>query len=100
MHGMLALQDGAVALVVAACFAYAAWTLAPAGLRRRAATALLALPGWPVPLAARLRRAAAPAGGGCGGCASCGSGPGAAPHPARAGPAVRPIVFHRRGGEG
>ena len=75
---LLALQDGAVALVVAACLAYAVWTLLPAGLRRRAAQALLALPGWPAPLAARLRGAVRkPAG--CGGCAACGSGPGAAP---------------------
>ena len=64
----MALQSLIVALLVAGCGVYAAWSLMPAVLRRRAASALLR---WPLPgfVAAPLRRAVQSAGAhGCSGC--------------------------------
>src|SRR6218665_850834 len=45
----MALQTLVVALLVAGCTVYAVWTLMPAALRRRAASAMLR---WPLPAAA------------------------------------------------
>ena len=86
---MLILQDIAVALIVAGCVGYAAWTLMPAFLRQRAATALLAWP-WPQAIAARLRKHAVAAAG-CA-CEGCDQGTAKVASP----PAVQPIRFHPR----
>lgn len=86
---MLIFQDIFVALIVAACVAYAGWTLMPAFLRQRAASALLTWP-WPETIAARLRRHAVAASGcACDGCDQ-GSKKTAAPS------AVQSIRFHPR----
>ncbi|MEP7302284.1 MAG: hypothetical protein ABI699_12210 [Caldimonas sp.] len=62
------LQSLAAALIVAACAAYAVWTLMPAGARRGIALAVLKLP-LPAALAGFMRRHAVPASGcGCDGC--------------------------------
>jgi len=80
-----------VALIVTGCAVYASWTLMPAALRRRSATALAALP-WPRPVAQWLAEQAAPGkGGGCDGCARSAL---AVPKAAAGAPA--PITFHRR----
>ena len=84
------LQWVVVALLVAACFVYAAWSLMPAPARRALAGALLALP-LPAAMAAALRkRAAAPSGCACDGCdqGTAKAAPAAA--------AVQPIRFHPR----
>ena len=80
-----------VALLVAVCSLHAAWILAPAAARRSIAGALLA---WPLPaaVAARLRKHAQAASGGCA-CDGCDKGAAAAP---KAAPTVAPITFHRR----
>lgn len=78
------MQNLLVAMVVALCFVYAAWTLAPKAPRRRLAMALLKLP-----LPAALQKpvkAAAQLQGGCG-CTGCDA-------PAKAGP--KPVVFMRK----
>ena len=87
---MMTLQTLAVAFIVGACLAYAVWTLMPAVARRRAATALLAVPWWPAALAARLRGTAQRASSGCG-CDGCDAP--AAPPSARG---TRPVTFHPR----
>jgi len=82
-----------VALVVAACAIYAAWTLAPRALRRRVAGALLGR-GWPARIEQFLQRhARADDGCGCDGCdvaEAKAKAKGAAPG------AARPITFHPR----
>jgi hypothetical protein len=78
------MQNLVVWLLVAACFVYAAWTLAPKAPRRRLALALLKLP-----LPAALQKpvnAAAQLQGGCG-CNGCDS-------PAKSG--AKPVVFMRK----
>ena len=64
------MQTIVVALIVIACFAYAAQALMPTALRRGLARWLAAWSHWPAPLATRLQRAArAPmAGCACEGC--------------------------------
>jgi hypothetical protein len=85
----MALQSCAVALIVGACLVYAVWALLPQAARRPAAAALLALPGWPAALAARLRKAAkAPPSCGCDGCDKSPLRPAAR--------AVQPVTFQRR----
>jgi hypothetical protein len=65
---MLTAQGLIVALVVAGCCIYAAWTLMPSAARRVLATALLKFP-LPSPLARRMNRAAKVSSGcGCDGC--------------------------------
>ena len=62
------LQSLVVAVIVAACAVYAAWTLMPASLRRAIALALLKLP-LPGGVATFMRRHSAQASGcGCDGC--------------------------------
>ena len=64
------LQQGLTALLVALCAVYAAWTLAPAALRRALVRRLLTLP-LPSAWRQRLATAARTPGGcaaGCGGC--------------------------------
>jgi hypothetical protein len=81
-------QSLIVALIVASCFAYAAWTLMPAGWRRTLARAVAR---WP--LAARqawVQKALKPAGA-CGGCDSCDSGS-TPPAPGQ----VKPVHIVRR----
>ncbi|HEY4068195.1 MAG TPA: hypothetical protein VGM74_14950 [Burkholderiaceae bacterium] len=64
------MQTLIVALVVAACSVYAAWTLMPAAARRALATAMLKLP-LPAPFALKMRKAATLSSGcGCDGCDS------------------------------
>ena len=83
----MGLQSLVVALLVAGCAVYAAWTLMPAGSRRAIALALLKLP-LPGGLAAFMRRhSVEPSGCGCDGCDK--SVLKAAP------PAVQTITFHR-----
>ena len=80
-----------VALIVIGCAVYASWTLMPAALRRRSATALTALP-WPRTVASWLAGQAAPGtGSGCDGCERSAR----AVAKASAG-APTPITFHRR----
>jgi hypothetical protein len=64
------MQNIVVALIVTACFVYAAQAVMPAALSRKLARWLAEWPHWPAPLARRLRRAArAPmASCGCEGC--------------------------------
>lgn len=81
------MQELTVALIVAACTGYAAWTLMPSALRRTLAQRLQHGP-WPAPVARRLRRAAT-ASAGCGCDAGCDL---KKPAP----PAAQPIRFHRR----
>jgi ferrous iron transport protein B len=78
-----------VALLVTGCTVYASWTLMPAGLRRRSATAL-AVFGWPRPVARWLAKQAAPVAG----CAGCERSTIAMPKASAGAPA--PIIFHRR----
>ena len=80
-----------VALIVIGCAVYASWTLMPAALRRRGATALAALP-WPGAVARWLAGQAAPGkGSGCDGCER--SMPAV---PKASAGAPTPITFHRR----
>ena len=82
------LQTTIVAIVVPACTLYAAWLLAPAGLKRRAARLLLTTP-LPRPIAGALQRAATGASAcGCDGCDSTAKKPGT--------PAAAPVTLHRR----
>jgi hypothetical protein len=82
------LQILIVAVIVAACFLYAAWTLLPAAARRRIAVSALK---WPLPqsAAAFMRKHASAAGG----CACDGCDQGAAGTPKAA---TQPIRFHPR----
>jgi hypothetical protein len=80
-----------VALIVVGCAVSAGWTLMPAALRRRSATALAALP-WPRAAAGWLDRQAAPAAG-CG-CDGCDRSTLAVPKASAGAPT--PITFHRR----
>ena len=89
MNGQLVV----VALVVAACAVYAAWTLAPRALRRRAATALLRRP-WPVRIARFLERHAA-ADDGCA-CDGCDVANAKAKAKTTARGEAHPITFHPR----
>ena len=83
-------QDIVVALLVAACAVYAAWSLLPAAARRGIAVALLKLP-LPGPLAARMaRHTVITSGCACDGCDR--SATTAKPAPG----AVAPITFHPR----
>ena len=81
-------QSLSVALLVAGCAVYAAWTLMPAASRRRIAAALLKTP-LPESLAGFMRRHATAASGcGCDGCDRA--------SPEAATPATtQPITFHR-----
>ncbi|MEO7056779.1 MAG: DUF6587 family protein [Caldimonas sp.] len=82
------LQSIIVAVIVAACAVYVAWTLMPSAARRQVALRLLAHR-LPEPLAARMRRHAQ-ASSGCG-CDGCDKAPAQAPPPA-----VQAIRFHPR----
>ncbi|MFL6662850.1 MAG: DUF6587 family protein [Rhizobacter sp.] len=82
-------QDIVVALIVAACTAYAAWTLMPSALRRALAGRALKL-SLPEIVARPFRKALKPAGA-CGGCDDCGDKVQAAPRPG-----AQPIRFHRK----
>jgi hypothetical protein len=88
----MSLQSFLVALIVIGCSTYAAWSLMPSALRRSLAVRLLKIP-MPGSIARVFRKAAQQAGG-CGGCDSCGDSAGK-PVP-MAGPAVKPVTFHRR----
>jgi hypothetical protein len=86
-------QNIVVALLVAACFVYALWTLAPKAPRSRLAILLLRLPlptfmQKPISAAARQQ-------GGCG-CDGCDRTTTAKPGSAT--PAQQPLVFHPRSG--
>jgi ferrous iron transport protein B len=83
----MAAQGFIVALIVAACSAYAVWTLMPAALRRAIALRALRL-SLPSLLARPFVKAAGPTSG-CGGCGSCGD---AATRPA----AAQTVKFHPR----
>ena len=52
------MQSLIVALLVAACSAYALWTLMPSGTRRALATGLLRIPHLPARIESRLHKAA------------------------------------------
>lgn len=78
-----------VALLVLGCAFYASWTLLPAALRRRVATALAPLP-WPPVLAQWLAKHSLQASG----CACDGCDRSAAPKARVDGPV--PITFHAR----
>ena len=82
------LQSLVVALIVAGCSVYAAWTLMPAAWRRATALALLELP-LPVGAAAFLRKHSVEASG----CACDGCDKSAAKAPA---PRVHTITMHPR----
>jgi len=83
----MAAQSLLVALIVAACAMYAAWTLMPGAVRRSLAALVLRL-SLPERVARPFRKALATTGG-CGGCDSCGDST-AKPT------AVKPVTFHRR----
>ena len=86
-------QTLVVALLVAGCAVYAAWTLMPRAGRRGIAAALLKLP-LPRPVAAILRRHATAANGsGCSGCERNAAAPPPAGRPPEQG---APLVFHPR----
>ena len=89
------LQTLVVAVIVAACATYAAWTLMPASARRTLALALLKLP-LPGPLAAVMtRHSVVSSGCACDGCDKSSKSVAKVP----AGPVpggVAPIVFHPR----
>ena len=79
-----------VALLVAGCFVYAAWTLMPRAAKQALATALLKRPLPPFAAAVLRRHAVATTGCACDGCD-------AGARPAEASAAVeKPITFHRR----
>lgn len=82
------LQTAVVAIAVPACALYAAWLLAPSGLKRRAARLMLAR-SMPRPIAAALQRAAT--GANACGCDGCDAG---AKKPAA--PAAVPVTLQRR----
>ena len=82
------MQTLIVALLVAGCSVYAAWTLMPAAARRAIASSLLKLP-LPEALALRMRKAAAMSSG-CG-CDSCDHAPAQA-----ASKATQVVTFHQR----
>jgi hypothetical protein len=86
MHG----QAIVVAVVVAACALYAAWTLAPRAARRALANALLKRT-WPAPVMRVLERHAR-ADGGCA-CDGCDGAEKRAPAPSAG---TQPITFHRQ----
>ncbi len=79
------MQDVLVALIVAACTAYAVWVLMPASLRR-ALDRRLQRHAWP-PFIARALARAASGGNGC-----CDAGCGDTPAPGQA----QPMRFHRK----
>jgi len=83
------MQTLIVALLVAGCSVYAAWTLMPAAARRAIALSLLKLP-LPNALALRMRKAATMSSG-CG-CDSCDHAPAKTAVPKT--PQV--VTFHRR----
>ena len=83
------MQTLIVALLVAGCSVYAAWTLMPAAARRAIASSLLKLP-LPDALALRMRKAATMSSG-CG-CDSCDHAPARAAAPKT--PQV--VTFHQR----
>ena len=85
-----------VAVLVAGCGAYAAWTLMPAAARRRLATAAVERH-WPLEQFWR-RHARAPSGCGCDGCdaAPLAKRPKAAASSGRDPGEARPITFHPR----
>ena len=64
------MQAFIVALIVAGCTGYAAWTLMPSAAQKALARALLRIR-WPERIA-RVFRGAARGRSGCGGCDSCG----------------------------
>jgi hypothetical protein len=77
-----------VALLVAGCTAYAAWTLMPHAARRAIARALLKLP-LPTVASTRLQKhLAEPSGCGCDGCDMGTKKPGKS--------SIQPIRIHRR----
>jgi hypothetical protein len=83
---MLTAQGFLVALIVAGCCIYAAWTLMPTTLRRSVARRLQKVP-LPALLARKVTRAAnASTGCGCDGCDRSEVKPAAA----------KPITFHRQ----
>ncbi|MBS0444437.1 MAG: hypothetical protein JSR59_00670 [Proteobacteria bacterium] len=88
----MTLQGLFVALIVAGCCVYAAWTLMPSAARRTLAGALSKLT-LPAPVARRMAKAAtASTGCGCDGCDRS-----EVTRPAM--PAgTRPVAFHRRVG--
>jgi hypothetical protein len=93
------LQNIVVAGLVAGCFVYALWTLAPKAARGRVANALLKMPlPLPLPLPMLLRKrlqAALQEPGGCGGCGGC-TGK-ASPEARPTGALVAaPLAFYRR----
>lgn len=67
------MQTVFVALIVAACGLYAAWTLMPSAARRAIAAQMLKLP-LPRPMARPFVKASQTAGG-CGGCGGCSGSP-------------------------
>ncbi len=79
------------ALVVIGCALYASWTLMPAALRRRSATALASLP-WPGAVARWLAGQSAPGTGS--GCDGCDRSTLAVPKASAGAPT--PMTFHRR----
>ncbi|MFO1312355.1 MAG: hypothetical protein U1F41_09855 [Burkholderiales bacterium] len=89
----MALQLAIVIAIVAACAVHATVTLAPAALRRRAATLLLRVPF--LRASARLARASV-AEGGCG-CAGCGHRPKVAAAVAPGGAKGKVIALRRVG---
>jgi len=89
MNGQVVL----VSLVVAACAAYAVWTLAPRAVRRRVAGALLGR-AWPERIERLLQRHARTEDG-CA-CDGCDAAEAKVQAKARAPGAARPITFHPR----
>lgn len=85
-------QTWVVAPVVALCFAYAGWSMAPASLRRWVAQQLLRL-SLPVPLR-HWAQARAVAASGCGGCGGCDHKPVARAKSGASGPAGQALIFH------
>ena len=85
------MQSLIVAVLVAACSAYALWTLMPAAVRRAVAIGLLRIPRLPRGIATRLQKAAQAASGcGCDGCDRSDK------KPAVKEPASQTITFHPR----
>ena len=87
------MQTLIVALLVAGCSIYAAWTLMPTAARRAIASLLLKLP-LQGGFERTLRRAATMASG-CG-CDGCDHAPAAKAAPKRAAPASHVVTFHPR----
>jgi len=86
------MQALVVALMVAGCSLYAAWTLMPAAARRAIASTLLKLP-LPGPVERKLQRAVTLVSG-CG-CDGCDHAPAKAV-PKSAAPAAQVVTFHPR----